>query len=131
IFDAGADDRDRPQDVLVDPASGRVALRAAGTDEEAQQQRRERERHETFRVLYVAASRARDTLLISGSIGRRGPLGWLEQLLTMDLEAPGASGAIAGVSIERRAWRPVATAAVNTPTPRTGLPRSAWLERTF
>lgn len=131
VFDAGAKGRDHPQAVLVDPASGRVALRAAGTDREAQARRSERDRHESFRLLYVAASRARDTLLISGSVSRSKPQGWLEQLLAMGFEAPEGEDVVPGVSVERRPWRPVAGGANAAPAASPGLPPSAWLERRF
>ncbi|HZJ10051.1 MAG TPA: 3'-5' exonuclease, partial [Trueperaceae bacterium] len=128
VFDAGARDRDRPQAVLVDPASGVVALRAAGTDDAAQRQRRERDRHESYRLLYVAASRARDSLLISGSVSRSAPQGWLERLLAMGFEG---DQALPGVSVEHLPWREVAASVRVEPVPRIGLPSSPWVERRF
>lgn len=81
VFDAGAPDWFRPHEVLVDAGTGNVSLHAAGGDARAQAERKERDLHEGYRLLYVAASRARDHLIITGSATARGPQGWLDVIL--------------------------------------------------
>lgn len=128
LFDVGAGYRDRPEQVLVDPDSGLVSLRAAGTDQEAQNQRRERDLHESFRLLYVAASRARDTLLLSGSASFQKPRGWLEQLLAMGLEG---ETALPGTELVRVPWQETQAVAESRVAPRAGLPAAPWTSLSF
>ncbi|WP_299431665.1 exodeoxyribonuclease V subunit beta [uncultured Meiothermus sp.] len=62
-----------------------VALPDTPRFEEFQLQQRAREEDESYRLLYVAASRARDTLILSGSV-REGRLeGWARVLAQMGL----------------------------------------------
>ena len=102
VFDAGAQLRYRPQAVLVDARTGSVTLHAAGGDERAQAERSERDRHEAYRLLYVAASRARDHLIVTGSVNRPDPQGWLELLRGPVLEG----GAPHGTHVTRTSEAP-------------------------
>ncbi|HET8986646.1 MAG TPA: UvrD-helicase domain-containing protein, partial [Trueperaceae bacterium] len=128
VFDAGAPQRYRPQPVLVDAGSGSVALHAAGGDGQAQAERSERDRHEAFRLLYVAASRARDHLVVTGSVNRPEPQGWLELLLGPVLEG----GAPSGTHVTRTSEAPARRRA----PPReaasgVALAASAWIDARF
>jgi ATP-dependent exoDNAse (exonuclease V) beta subunit len=128
VFDAGAPQRYRPQPVLVDARTGTVALHAAGGDQRAQAERSERDRHEAYRLLYVAASRARDHLIISGSVNRPEPHGWLELLLGPVLEG----GAPSGTHVTRASEAP----ARRRPPPRAVVASAApvaaaWMDTRF
>jgi len=86
LYDAARRRNDGPQPVVVDPATGRVKLLAAVPDAEAVRRREELEEAEDLRLLYVALSRARDHLVVTGSKdARRPPQGWLATLLTLRL----------------------------------------------
>lgn len=93
--------------LLVDPALG--ALFDPGEEEEpailqlAKEQAKQEEKAESDRIFYVAATRARDKLLLNGNVqvsnGRPRPDGWLRQIFSvLGLEAeqdwePGAKSA--------------------------------------
>ena len=77
LFDVGGGTRPDRDDVLIEPTSGVVALRGGNRFEELQADARARREAESYRLLYVAASRARDVLILSGSHGRGAPSSWL------------------------------------------------------
>ncbi|MBX3143893.1 MAG: UvrD-helicase domain-containing protein [Trueperaceae bacterium] len=97
IFNAGGGQFERSYPVLVDPRSGAVTLHAFAPDQRAQAERRALEEQESYRLLYVAASRARDRLLVSLSVSRRKPQGWAGALLSLGLEQQ----PLAGVAVTR------------------------------
>src|SRR5690606_19779437 len=88
----------------------------------------ERERHEGYRLLYVAASRARDHLIISGSVMRSEPRGWLELLLGPVLEGGSPPGTFVTRSSERPAKRRPPPR--DSRTARNPLP-PAWIDPRF
>jgi ATP-dependent helicase/nuclease subunit A len=94
VYDAA---RTRPRfepAVVVDTATGRTVLPAVVPNLQVSAQWASREDEEDLRLLYVALSRARTHLLVTGSCveGRRSR-GWLDTLLRLDLEvAPPAPG---------------------------------------
>lgn len=114
VFDAGGGRLERPAPLLVDPSDGRVILHAAGGDAAAQAAHRRREEQESFRLLYVAASRARDQLVITMSVNRQ-PRGWAAVLLELGLEG---NAALPGVRLLRHDYRP-------QPAPATAAPRGS------
>ena len=128
VFDAGAQPRYRPHALLVDSRTGSVAIRAAGGDDAAQAERKERDRHEGHRLLYVAASRARDHLIISGSVTRSQPRGWLELLLGPVLDG----GPPPGTYLTRTSQRPPASRqqlhTISSPTAPSPAP---WIDARF
>lgn len=69
--------------LLVD-GEGRVALRGTEPYRRLLKEAREAEREEAFRLLYVALSRARDVLILTGSTSRR-PGPWAEALFQLGL----------------------------------------------
>lgn len=83
IFDAGAWPSSHVEPVLVEPATGEVHLMGGEGFLEAAEAERRRQREESYRLLYVAASRARDVLLVTGSAGAAGARGWLAELLKL------------------------------------------------
>jgi len=98
VFDTGAWPSTRLDPVLVEPATGGVHLMGGAGYAQAADSARQRLRQESYRLLYVAASRARDTLILTGSEGAYGPRGWLAELLSLRL-----AGATAptGVTVRR------------------------------
>ena len=101
IFDAGAWPSSRVEPVLVEPATGAVHLMGGPGFAEAAAEARRRQREESYRLLYVAASRARDTLLVTGSEGYSGARGWLAELLRLRLTG---AHALQGVTVERQPY---------------------------
>src|SRR6056297_1733351 len=87
IHDLGASDRPRPRASQLE--DGHLHLPGGAGFAGAAAANAERERQEGFRLLYVAASRARDELILTGSVTERGPEGWAQVLDVMGM-APGA-----------------------------------------
>lgn len=87
VHDLGASDRPRPRTSHLQ--DGRLHLPGGAGFAAAGAANAERERQESFRLLYVAASRARDELILTGSVTERGPEGWARVLDVMGM-APGA-----------------------------------------
>lgn len=127
LVDVGGRPPDRVDTLLVDPHDGKVHVAASAGYAEAATRARERAAQESYRVLYVAASRARDVLVLTGSARERGAYGWLQTLLDMDL---GGSGAVDGVTLTRHAYRPAAApAAPASEALRERLEPAPWIDR--
>ncbi len=77
VVDAGRGVFDRPPLVAVDASDGSVALPPSEAFDALERRRKARDDGEAMRALYVALSRPRDHLLLSGSRGRSGPGPWL------------------------------------------------------
>src|SRR5690606_22290942 len=89
VYDAGYTPRSAAPGAVVDPDTGRAALLGAVPEPAAAQAWTDRSEQEEHRLLYVAASPARNLLIVTGSVGWRGPAGWLGTLL--DVVMPGGS----------------------------------------
>ncbi len=106
VFNAGGALGERPQPVLVDPQTGAVTLQVSTADQRAQDERRALEEQESYRLLYVAASRARDRLLITLSVAGGRRYGWAPALLGLGLEEEPLAGVVVtrgGSAATRRA----------------------------
>lgn len=77
VVDAGRGPYDPPPPLVVDAREGRLARRGTAAYLELDRERRRRSDGETWRSLYVALSRPREVLLVTGSQGRQGPSPWL------------------------------------------------------
>jgi len=125
LFDAGAWGSNRRSTLLVEPGSGAVRLAGSPGFEQAQQEATLRDEQESYRLLYVAASRARDALVVTASMGRR-PGVWLAALLDLGLEGPDA---LQGVTLERLPYSPPdVVPAAATDVPARALPAAPWLD---
>lgn len=80
LYDLGRGPRADADALLVAPGEGRVALPGGAAFAELQAQARRRAEDESYRLLYVAASRARDTLLLTGSAKAGQTTGWARTL---------------------------------------------------
>ena len=77
----------RPAPLHLD--EGRVHLPGGPGFRAASQAVAAREAQERYRLLYVAASRAKDELILAGSVTDRGPMGWAQVLAAMNLGPDG------------------------------------------
>lgn len=77
VVDAGARGWERDAPVAVDARDGRLARRGTPEYRSLESERRARAEGETHRALYVALSRPRDELIVTGSQGAQGPGPWL------------------------------------------------------
>jgi ATP-dependent exoDNAse (exonuclease V) beta subunit len=89
VFDLGRMEYHPPQRVYLSPHDGAVHHKDAPGFEAAKEAVKARELDESYRLLYVAASRARDVLLMTGSVKSGKPDGWARALAAMNL-GPGA-----------------------------------------
>ena len=86
LFDTGRMARPQGEPLYVAPGGGRtarVALRGSLGYDEVGAQIGAREQGESYRLLYVAASRARDVLLLTGSVKDGNPAGWAKPLAAL------------------------------------------------
>lgn len=80
VFDLGRMNSHRAQPLYLGEGA-QVALPDTECFEAFREQARAREEEESYRLLYVAASRARDVLVISGSVKEGKPAGWAQALV--------------------------------------------------
>ena len=133
IFDCG---RGAPPDrnrLLIHPRDGTVAVKGSDLFEELQQGRQERDRQESYRQFYVAASRPRDRLIMTGSIKGTGKgQGWAQLLGTLGLGPAATQARPAGVRVtahefDRESGRALPEVRREAPV----LGRAAWSEQAF
>ncbi|MFU8888697.1 MAG: UvrD-helicase domain-containing protein [Trueperaceae bacterium] len=110
VVDAGARGWERDAPVAVDARDGRLARRGTPEYQLLEAERRARAEGETFRALYVALSRPRDELIVTGSQGAQGPGPWLRAFHLAGLgpaapgdERPAAVARALGVALEQHA----------------------------
>lgn len=138
LFDVGAWGSRRGAPLLVEPGSGAVRLAGAPGFAAAQAAAWQRADQESYRLLYVAVSRARDALVMTGS--RRVPPGaagtgpeadragagpWLAALLDLGLEG---ADALPGVGCERVPYAPPATPQTAVHEEEAGLEPAPWID---
>ncbi|HZW28461.1 MAG TPA: 3'-5' exonuclease, partial [Trueperaceae bacterium] len=86
VYDTSRTQRNRAPAVVVDTDTGRASLPAVVPDAAVRSAWAERVAQEEHRLLYVALSRARDHLLVTGSrVEGKGARGWLATLLSLGL----------------------------------------------
>ena len=130
VFDTGRMNVRQSEPLYVSPAGGRVALKGSAAYDEIGAQLSARDLGESYRLLYVAVSRARDVLLLSGSVKDDRPTGWAEALAAIGF-GPDARP-YTRPDFVLKAW-PVGPAAEvpALPTETSGLPTAPWTRRTF
>jgi ATP-dependent exoDNAse (exonuclease V) beta subunit len=152
VFDAGRGDYHPKQPVLVSPGvsadslvtaertpetgtpeqlEGLVCLQGSPDYERVYAYLKQRNEQESFRLLYVALSRARDVLLVTGSSSNGRETGWLEALGAINLGVNArtfnrADFVLAQHTYDARALTPLPPRNRDTP-PRA----STWLDKTF
>ena len=130
VFDLGRKTYHHPQPLYLDPETGHVALKDTPRFEEIRERAKAREEEESYRLFYVAASRARDALLMSGSVKGNKPDGWAKGLDAMGLGAGGASWERPDFVLKTWAHEPVQATSLRGRT-RRELETSPWVGRTF
>jgi ATP-dependent helicase/nuclease subunit A len=130
LFDLGRFDAPRASALHVAPGSGEVALKGSGAFAELEARARDRSAEESYRLLYVAASRARDVLLISGSVKGGRPRGWAAALSALGLGPETHPWTRSDFVL--RTW-PVQRVAPQPapPADQAALPAAPWSERRF
>ena len=86
VFDLGRMNYHQPQPLYLHPTTAYIAHQDSQNYAETRNQIKKREDQESYRLLYVAASRPRNTLILTGSIKNNKPDGWMRALSTMNLD---------------------------------------------
>jgi ATP-dependent exoDNAse (exonuclease V) beta subunit len=130
VHDLGASERFREQPLFLE--DGRLHLPGGPSWPAARTAAADRDRQESYRLLYVAASRARDELILTGSVTDRGPEGWARVLEAMRL-APGERERDRDDFVLRvHPPRPVETSGADAEEEAApGLPEAPWTRRRF
>jgi ATP-dependent helicase/nuclease subunit A len=130
IFDAGRKAFTCGEALYVEPEEGLVAVKDTPDYDRLHERQRERERQEDYRLLYVAASRARDVLLISGSVKAERPAGWAAALDLLDIGASGRNWERPELVVKRWPYRAPAKV-MNAAPCEGGVELPPWLDRRF
>ena len=130
VFDLGRKTFHHPQPLYLETKSGHIALKGTPQFDLLKTAAKAREEEEGYRLLYVAASRARDVLVMSGSVKGEKPDGWAKGLTAMGLGAGTAAWERPDFVLKTWAYRPV-KATSSQGQQQTELQPSAWVERTF
>lgn len=89
VFDLGRMHYHQPQPLYIKPGTGMIDYQDSPSFETTRTLIKAREEAESYRLLYVAASRPRDVLVMTGSIKKGRPDGWAKALYLMHLGADG------------------------------------------
>lgn len=132
VFDLGRGSRPRTQDVIVEPHTGRVATPDNPDHAELNQQHTTREEHEAHRLLYVALSRARDHMIITGSSKNGDLTPAMRELANLKL-GPGKSfQADEGrIIVQSAEYDPIDAANLGDPITPDALPIEEWSTKQY
>jgi ATP-dependent helicase/nuclease subunit A len=101
VFDAGGAAPAWRDGVVVAPRDGRVALPDDDAYDELARGARDRRDAEAYRTLYVALTRAREVLIVTGSQGPGTPSPWLRALNVSGIGPAGDGEAARRLGVER------------------------------
>ncbi|WP_027881334.1 UvrD-helicase domain-containing protein [Meiothermus rufus] len=135
VFDLGRREPHPSVPLYLCPAEGmalvqQVALAGTPAFERFKQRQKALEEEESYRLFYVAASRARDTLILSASLSRGQPEGWARVLEAMGLGADGQPFDRSDYLHQTWRYRPLAPASPGQ-APKAGLEAPPWLAARF
>ncbi len=128
VFDLGRKLADRAQDVYIH--DGRIIHKDSAAFAEARKTIRGREEEESYRLLYVAASRARDALVMTGSAKGYKAEGWITALEAMKLGPEAKSYSRADFMLQTHLYQPTTQPSTFNLQPST-LNLSPWIDRRF
>jgi ATP-dependent helicase/nuclease subunit A len=128
VFDLGRKLADRAQAVYVQ--DGRIIHKDTPAFNEARVKIRSREEEESYRLLYVAASRARDVLVMTGSAKGNKAEGWINALETMKLGPSGKSYSRPDFVLQTHLYQPISSSPSSL-LPSTSPIPAPWIDRRF
>ncbi|MEJ2290833.1 MAG: UvrD-helicase domain-containing protein [Deinococcales bacterium] len=137
VFDAGRMSPARSDPLYLDPRDGQPRVAGSEGYEAARREAQARDEQESYRLLYVAASRARDTLLLTGSVKAGDPQGWASALTAIGLGPAATEGAepatdLEGVTVHTHPFEEAGASRHRAPEAhQDGLPAAPWLTRRF
>lgn len=108
VFDLGRLPNQRAEKVYLTPEDGRLYHQASKGFAAARAAAKAREAQESYRLFYVAASRARDVLVMTGSIKNDKAEGWAKALVLMGLGPDATPANRPDFVLNTHPYRPVA-----------------------
>jgi ATP-dependent helicase/nuclease subunit A len=128
VFDLGRKLADRQQAIYLH--ENYIVHQESIAYESVRQVARKREEEESYRLLYVAASRARDVLIMTGSCKTNKPDGWLSSLELMKLGPSSKPYSRADFILQTHTYEPITSPTSNLLPPTSFIP-APWIDRTF
>ncbi|UCH25370.1 MAG: UvrD-helicase domain-containing protein [Trueperaceae bacterium] len=130
VFDLGRMNYHHPQKLYLSPENGFVYHAESSGFEAARRAIKTREEAESFRLFYVAASRARDVLVMTGSIKRDKLEGWSKALAVMKLGPEMAPIDQTGFCLKRYPNQSI-TSESPIPALKEAVTPAPWIDRSF
>ena len=129
VFDLGRGPYHPPSDIFIDADTGHFALKDSANFESLKQHQKDKANEEDYRLLYVASSRAKDYLFLSGSIKNYKTASWTKALELMDA---GANKQInkSNFIIKTHQYRPLANSQISH-KPELSLEAAPWIDKEF
>lgn len=131
VFDLGRRLAHQAQQVYLAPGSGALAHHQSPRYAGVQRAVQAREEAEGYRLLYVAASRARDALLFTGSVKAERPEGWLKAMSAMGLCLESPPYEREAFALCRHPYGGEPARATRRTAPTAGLEPASYLDRRF
>ncbi len=130
VFDLGRMVHHQPQALYLDPETGRVHPQDSPDFEATRERVKAREEEESYRLFYVAASRARDVLMLTGSVKGDKLEGWMNALAAMNLGPGSKPYARPDFVSQVHPYAPVALLPTSAAA-GVGLEPASWIDRRF
>lgn len=130
VFDLGRMNYHRPQPLYLTPASGQLHQQDTDGFAAARDALKAREEEESYRLLYVALSRPKEVLLMSGSVKKNRCDGWARALEAMQLGPDSQPFNRPDFMLQTHPYQPVRLAPSPDPQPPTPNP-APWIDRRF
>ena len=131
VFDLGRQNYAQPQALYIHPESGAMCCRGSEGFEEVRKLIKTREEGESYRLLYVAASRARDVLVMTGSVKGGRAESWAGALCAMGLGPDTKSYARPDFILQTHPPRSVRTGPQVSPPASRALTPAPYIDRRF
>jgi len=132
VYDLGRGAVARPKEVIVEPHTGRIATPDNPDHQQLSEQHAAREEQENYRLLYVALSRARDHMILTGSSKNGTLTPAMRELANLKLGPGKTFQADEGRIIVHTAdYSPMDTASVSDPITPEALPNEEWSTTTY
>ena len=130
LFDLGRMNYHQPQPLYVQRDTGRICCQDTDAFESTRDDLKAREEEESYRLFYVAASRPRDVLLMTGSAKKGKCDGWAKAVELMNLGPGTQSYTRPDFVLQTHSYTPAVSAPL-TPSPPHPLTPAPYIDRRF
>ena len=131
VFDLGRMNYHPPQALYIAPKTGQICAKDSDGFEQTRDEIKERENDEAYRLFYVAASRPKNVLLLTGSVKKGKADGWAKALVVMNLGPDTKPYQRDDFILQIHPFKPVATDSSHlNPDPKPLIPAS-YIDKRF